>query len=109
MKQVLRILFAFSVAVASCQCAFAGDNRGMQPELEQDCHEAELVVASPQDCDCCDEEATANKPDSKVGITDLAPEQFVASLPDTAMVHLSQNKRPPPSSTPISRGDRLLT
>lgn len=69
----------------------------------------EPVAALSVDCDCCDDEAVAKKPDRETGITNQELENFTLPLVKVAAVQLLRNKRPPPLSTPISRGDRLLT
>jgi len=106
---MLNILFAFAVAAASCQCAFAGDNHDPQPQLEQECHETEPMSALSVDCDCCDDQAVAKKSDKETAVANQPLEGFTPPLVKVADVQLLQNKRPPPLSTPISRGDRLLT
>jgi hypothetical protein len=109
MKRMLNILFAFSVALASCQCAFATDNHDPQPQLEQECHDMEPMAALPVDCDCCDDQAVEKKSDRETGVATQALEGFSPLLVKVAAVQPLQRKRPPPLSTPISRGDRLLT
>lgn len=117
MKRFLHAVFAFAVAVASCQCAVMAAPMDAMTATEA-CHEsgdmqdAQIVHSGAEDC--CEQPSTA--PDYKqVKFPDLVAIAADAA-PDVAQesdmretVAFARHQRPPPNTTPVSRHDQILS
>lgn len=117
MKRLLHILFAFSVAVASCQCAAAAehdmghDMAPMSLEAAQECHDADAPALEPTDC--CDINAVNAKASTdKAGsmLATIGGSAYIMHVPSPEGISAAIERRrgPPPPTTPISRCDCLL-
>lgn len=113
MKRILHILFAFSVSIASCQCATAEPvDQSLMP-VSQDCHDERPEQVHAAQGDCCESEAVTKKSagesasDGKALQSDTKLEATVAGLL-TIGVGIDGDHSLPPPDTPVSRWDRLL-
>lgn len=116
MKRLSHVLFAFAVAVASCQCgvvAWADDT----VTAAEACHDtggmqdAQKVRSATEDC--CEQPATFAET-KQTNAPDLVATQVVAikvaaafSEVDEVFAH-ARRQQPPPKTTPISKHDCLL-